>query len=97
MIEFCNNPDPCPIRLKCLLYALMNNCAEGVWGGMSPEDRQAMRRKYPLGMGTRGKSGLLEYHPNPHWRWLPPGEGTALLAAPGGKLDAEDDRAGISS
>lgn len=79
MIEFCNEPSPCPIRDACLMYALVNNCAGGVWGGMSPQDRWALRRKYPLGLGTRNARGVLEYHPRSEWEWLPPGEATAML------------------
>ncbi len=33
----------CPVRVKCLNYALENNETEGVWGGKSPRERQAMR------------------------------------------------------
>lgn len=79
MLEFCNEPEPCPIRAACLSYAMVNNCTHGVWGGMSPEDRRAMRRRYPLGLGVRNEKGTLEYHPRPEWKWLPPGGGLALL------------------
>lgn len=72
MIAFCNEPDPCPIRHDCLVFALMNNCTDGVWGGMSPEDRRALRKKYPLGLGTRNEQGILEFHPRPEWQWHPP-------------------------
>lgn len=34
----------CPIRNKCLEYALVANEQAGVWGGMSPAERRAMRR-----------------------------------------------------
>lgn len=37
----------CPIREKCLTYALANNEKFGVWGGMSELGRKAMRRKFP--------------------------------------------------
>lgn len=73
MITFCNEPQPCAIRRACLVYALMNSCTEGVWGGMSPEDRRALRRRYPLLPGTRNAKGTLEYHSRPEWEWLPPG------------------------
>lgn len=79
MIEFCNSPSPCPIRHACLMYALVNNCTQGVWGGMSPADRWALRRKYPLGLGVRNARGTLEYHPRPEWEWLPPGAAAAML------------------
>ena len=32
----------CPIRLICLSYALDNNETEGVWGGLSPYERDVM-------------------------------------------------------
>lgn len=79
MIQYCNEPSPCPIRDACLMYALVNNCTAGVWGGMSPKDRWALRRKYPLGLGVRNTRGTLEYHPRSEWKWLPPGEATAML------------------
>jgi len=79
MIEFCNLPEPCPIRNACLMYALVNNCTDGVWGGMSPKDRWSLRRRYPLGLGVRNSRGTLEYHPRPEWEWLPPGEASAML------------------
>lgn len=33
----------CPVTRQCLAYALENNETEGVWGGKSPRERQAMR------------------------------------------------------
>lgn len=32
----------CPIRLICLSYAIDNNEQEGVWGGMSPYERNLL-------------------------------------------------------
>ena len=91
MVEFCNHPDPCAIRHSCLLFALINNCTEGVWGGMSPEDRRAMRKKYPLELGLRNEQGSLIYRARPEWRWLRPGCSVALLtAAEKNELDEED-------
>jgi hypothetical protein len=81
MITFCNEPSPCPIRSDCLLFALSNNCADGVWGGMSPRDRRALRRKYPAPPGSRDEHGILRYAPNPAWQWMPPGAAAALLPA----------------
>lgn len=92
MVEFCNQPTPCPIRSACLEYALINNCADGVWGGMSPEDRKAMRRKYPLGSRERNENGELAWRPRPEWTWLPPGLAPALLfSEERAEMDAEDD------
>lgn len=33
----------CRVRPECLNYALENNETEGVWGGKSPRERQALR------------------------------------------------------
>lgn len=34
----------CPQRHGCLVFALKNNCADGIWGGMHEEDRTRLRR-----------------------------------------------------
>ncbi len=34
----------CPVRPQCLLYALERGEQYGVWGGMTPEQRSALRR-----------------------------------------------------
>jgi hypothetical protein len=91
MIAFCSEPEPCSIRHLCLLFALMNSCTDGVWGGMSPQDRRALRRKYPLPPGRRNEKGRIEHHPHPEWKWLPPGEAKALLTA--GELTALETEA----
>jgi WhiB family transcriptional regulator, redox-sensing transcriptional regulator len=64
-LEFCNDNGTCPIRDECLLFALTNNCKEGVWGGMTELDRKALRKRWPLRSGK---------DPRPEWQWLPPGE-----------------------
>ena len=49
-LEFCNGTADgviCPIRHECMIFALTNNCKEGVWGGTSETTRKAMRKKYP--------------------------------------------------
>lgn len=33
----------CPLRAPCLMFALINNEADGVWGGMYPHDRRRLR------------------------------------------------------
>lgn len=32
----------CPVAMQCLEYALDNEIAEGLWGGVSPRDRARM-------------------------------------------------------
>lgn len=48
----------CPRRAECLHVAMVNRENYGVWGGMSPKDRLALRMRYP-GMPER-------------WTWHPP-------------------------
>jgi hypothetical protein len=74
-VEFCNGDADgvvCPLRESCLLFAAVNNCAWGVYGGMREEDRRIMRKLWPL------KSGKT---PRPEWRWFTHEELTSLLAA----------------
>lgn len=40
--EICNS---CPVRLQCLEHAIRNNETHGVWGGLSPRDRQKIRKQ----------------------------------------------------
>ena len=35
----------CPVRLPCLQYAMDNGETEGVYGGLSPRDRDQLRRR----------------------------------------------------
>lgn len=35
----------CPVRLKCLEYALRTNQRHGVWGGLSVQERRKIRRE----------------------------------------------------
>jgi hypothetical protein len=72
-VEFCNGDADgvvCPLRDRCLLFALTNNSAWGVYGGMTEDDRRALRKKWPLRSGKE---------PRPEWVWLAPGEARALL------------------
>jgi WhiB family redox-sensing transcriptional regulator len=32
----------CPLRIGCLEYALENREADGIWGGLTPEERRGM-------------------------------------------------------
>lgn len=60
---FCNGEADgvvCPIRERCLVFALTNNLKEGVWGGCSELTRRALRKRWPL--QTR--------EPRPEWRWM---------------------------
>ncbi len=34
----------CRVRLHCLTYALVANPEDGIWGGLSPSERRALRR-----------------------------------------------------
>lgn len=36
----------CPVKVKCLQYALDNNEEFGVWGGLTPPSRHKFARKY---------------------------------------------------
>lgn len=33
----------CPVRMPCLRYAMTNGIDEGVWGGLTPEQRRRTR------------------------------------------------------
>jgi WhiB family redox-sensing transcriptional regulator len=35
----------CPVREKCLEFALSHELTYGIWGGTTPEDRQRDRRR----------------------------------------------------
>lgn len=35
----------CPVRMQCLEYAMSNSDLQGIWGGLTPKERQGMRRK----------------------------------------------------
>jgi hypothetical protein len=39
---FCNR---CPVRVKCLTYALENDEQHGMFGGLAPEQRNNLKRK----------------------------------------------------
>lgn len=92
MLDFCNTPEPCPVRARCLLFALVNNYSKGVWGGMGPEDRVALRKKFPLGAGQRTGSGIT-YDLPPQWEWMPPGA-AQLLPSPRHRRRTETEKNG---
>lgn len=63
-VAFCNGEvdgKQCPLRDKCLQFALSNNEEYGVWGGTSEITRKAIRRKKPVLKGNK---------PNPDWEWM---------------------------
>ncbi len=35
----------CPVRTECLEYALAADEREGMWGGLSPEERKRLRKE----------------------------------------------------
>jgi WhiB family transcriptional regulator, redox-sensing transcriptional regulator len=37
---------PCPVRNKCLLYAIESDETHGIWGGLSHRERNALVRKW---------------------------------------------------
>ncbi|WP_414495916.1 WhiB family transcriptional regulator [Streptomyces sp. CRN 30] len=37
----------CPVRLKCLAYALDHRMDHGVWGAMTERERRALLRRRP--------------------------------------------------
>jgi WhiB family transcriptional regulator, redox-sensing transcriptional regulator len=48
----------CPVRAACLAYSLAANAEHGVWGGLSPEERNEIRgrRRYD----ARRSAGALD-------------------------------------
>lgn len=81
-VDFCNGGADgivCPIREKCLFFALVNNEKSGVWGGCSPLTRKAIRKKFP------SKGGK----PHENWQWM--SENEALEGLNAQKLKKELD------
>lgn len=61
--EFCNGTVDgfkCPLRNQCLRFALDNSIEYGVYGGMTPLARKAVRKKMPP----------KKQKPNPGWRYM---------------------------
>lgn len=44
--EVCGN---CPVRSQCLQYALETNQDHGIWGGLTEDERRAMKRRARYG------------------------------------------------
>ena len=57
----------CPVRTQCLDYALAHDERFGVWGGLTPNEREPLRRK---------RNGLcarcLKVHVDPRFRYCEP-------------------------
>lgn len=72
--EFCNgsvDSHPCPIRDQCLSFALNNSIEYGIYGGMTPLGRKAVRKKLPP----------KKQKPNPEWKYMTQDEALADLSA----------------
>lgn len=41
--------EPCPVRAECLAFALERDEEWGVWGGLDPDERRALRTDYVVG------------------------------------------------
>jgi hypothetical protein len=90
-LEFCNTP-ACGIREQCLVFALTNNCAAGVYGGMSEVDRKALRKKWPLRKGYK-VNGKTTWDPRPEWHWMEPGKALEGLDAEAVRAELEQEMA----
>jgi len=85
-VAFCNGEYDgvvCPIRQECLVFALLNNLREGVWGGCSEITRRAIRRKWPI---------IERREPRPEWRWMT--QADAIAGIPVLDLLFDDDDEG---
>lgn len=81
--EFCNGDVDgvvCPIRQECLEFALVNNCREGVWGGMGETARKALRRRWPPENVRESR---------PEWQWMT--EDEALTGVSLDELEDDDE------
>lgn len=41
--------DRCPMQLRCLTYALRHGVTDGIWGGLTGEERQKIWNGWPKG------------------------------------------------
>jgi hypothetical protein len=83
-VNFCNGEADgvvCPIRHDCLIFALVNNERQGVWGGMGERDRKALRKISPW----KARQAI-----NPDWHWMEPGQAVAQLK-PSQRKELDDD------
>lgn len=80
-VDYCNGDADgtlCPIRHECLLFALVNRCEEGVWGGCDDLTRKAITKRWPLRKG---------FTASPEWKWMD--RDTALAGLDAQKLRKE--------
>ena len=47
--EICRS---CPVRLACLEWAIVVGADDGIWGGLSEQERQSLRRRQRSGRPT---------------------------------------------
>lgn len=53
---------PCPVRSKCLWYAISMEDTHGIWGGMSHRERSHLQRKWEKSKKTKTlKQFILEH------------------------------------
>jgi WhiB family redox-sensing transcriptional regulator len=50
----------CPVRSACLRYALDHRQEQGIWGGLTDEERQLARRRTDV--SERRESAATSYH-----------------------------------
>ena len=81
---FCR--DGCPIIERCLLFALVNNERAGVWGGTTPLERRAIRKRWMLARGREPRLEWRVFEPGEPLRWFTPGD-----LADGDEEDDDDE------
>lgn len=69
-VEFCRTG--CEILEDCLIWAMINNNATGVYGGTSELDRKAIRKRWPLERSYK-VDGKSHWDPRPEWQLFEPG------------------------
>lgn len=55
--KLCGN---CPVQTECLKFALANNEHDGIWGGLTPEERRRLQ-----GRGRNRSAGRPNQSPHP--------------------------------
>ncbi len=41
-VEICSE---CPVAERCLAYAIKHDCNDGIWGGLTSSERNALKRR----------------------------------------------------